>query len=241
MKRRQLLAVAGSTAVAGCTGDKVADSNESGAGGGGEVLPEPTTEREPAVDVSISSVNLETRTTASGLSETAVTGLVENTGDARLGAVTATGKFYNADGQLITSGIWDVRDLATGEVWEPWIRYTGDQDVTSVDLSVTDVFEHQRSVNPDGMVLESHDIEIPTDDLAMPYVSGTVSNQTGTGVPTLLARPKLYAENGHLLETGITTVQNFGAGETWSFDQRIHFANGSWTDRIDSYQVVLTV
>ncbi|QLG47892.1 FxLYD domain-containing protein [Natrinema halophilum] len=247
MNRRQLLSVMGTATVAGCVGDDMADTSgpEDSSDDGGTSSTNGTdtnpSEPEPAIDVSVSDVSLGTMTTPNGRTETAVTGLVKNTGEARLGAVTAAGKFYNADGQLLSSAIWDIRDLVPGEIWEPWIPYSGDGTVDSADLTITDSFAHGRTVSPNGMVLESHDLQIPVDDYAMPRVLGEVSNQTETSVPALLARPKLIAENGHLLETAIATVQNFGAGETWSFDTQVHFQNSDWIDRIDSYQIVLTV
>ena len=241
MKRRQLLSAIGAVGVAGCVGDETSDTDPTDNGWNQSQSQAPTQTTEPDVDVSVSDVSIETRTTAVGNEETAVTGLVENTGDARLAAVNATGKFYNADDQLLSSGVWDVRDFEPGEVWEPWISYAGDGTVAEGKLVISDTIPYSRIVNPTGIEVKSENIEIPTDDYADPRVSGTVANNSGRDVPYLQARPKVADENGHLLETAITSVNNLGAGETWSFDQAAYFANPSWRDRISRYKIVLTL
>ncbi|MDF9748359.1 FxLYD domain-containing protein [Natrinema salsiterrestre] len=235
MKRRQLLAVTGTVAVAGCLADSSTDTDEPDDGN-----ESPSDEQPPEVDTTVTDATLETRELDGDRTETAVTGLVENTSDARLGLVSVAGKFYDADGQLLSSSPWDVRDLEPGQVWEPWIPYMGEGDVDHAELVVTDATAHSRTIAPNGMVLESHDMQIPTDDLAMPRVLGTVSNQSESDVGILQARLKTIADNGNLLETGIASIQNFGAGESWDFDQQIHFKNPDWKERIGGYQIVLT-
>lgn len=225
MKRRQLVAVTASLAVAGCLGSASRERDKP-----------PTT-----VDATVTDSTLATRETASGRLETAVTGTVENTGTARLGLVNVAGAFFDAEGQLLAWSERGVCDLEPGDVWEPWIACTGEENVDRTELTVTTAVAHDRIISPDGVVLESHGLQLPAADHTMPRLLGTVVNRSDADISTLQARLKLIAANGNLLETALASVRNLGAGVMWKFDQRIHFTNPAWTDRIDDHQVVLTM
>lgn len=224
MKRRRLLAATASLAATGCLSSTSSEHDE----------PSTTT------DATVTEPTLATRETTTDQLETAVTGTVENTGDVRLDMVTVAGTFFNADGQLLGSSEWGVRDLESGETWEPWIPYTGDEDVDHAALTVTDAVDYDRIVSPDGVVLESHELQIP-DDHTMPRLLGTVVNHSDTNISTLQARLKVLAENGNLLETALASIRDVGAGVMWKFDQQIHFTNPAWKDRINGSQIILTM
>lgn len=241
MKRRELLGVIGAGVLAGCVSGEVADSQPDETNQSDENATADGEDEGLVAEATVTGSELATRE-ADDRTEAAATGTIENTGDVRLGAVTAVGKFFDADGQLLSSAMWDIRDLEVGEVWEPWIPYSESAEkVAEVELSVTQATAHGWTVSPDGLVLESHDVQVPTDDHAMPRVVGEVANETETDASNVQARPKIYAENGNLLETGIKTTQQLGAGETWQFDVQVHFNNPDWKDRIGDSDVTLTV
>lgn len=237
MNRRKLLAVMGASAIAGCSNDSSAAESETASDPNGDR----SGEDEAVVETTVGDTELTARETAGDDVEAAVTGTVENTGDVRLGAVTAAAKFFNADGELLSSPMWDIRDFEPGEVWEPWIPYSDDPGrVDRAELVVTDEIAYGWTISPEGLILASNEIQIPVDDYAMPRVVGEVVNEAGTSVQSIQARPKVYAENGILLETAIKSTQQVDAGESWQFDIQVHFNNESWKDRIDDYDIVLT-
>jgi len=250
MNRRQVLAAAGMVAVAGCL-ETTSDDPERGPSGRDTTAPSGDGDESEGgnsntggsaddgeVATSVWDAELATREVGNS-TELAVTGQVENTGTARLASVTATGKFYNGNDQLLTTAAWHIRDFAPGEIWEPWLAYRGDGEVDWAEIAVTQSVAYGREVSPDGLKLADSDLQIPADTYSAPRVVGEVANHSGESVAYLDARPKIYANNGSLLATGIKSVQNLGAGDTWQFDIQLSFNNVSWKDRISDYDVVL--
>jgi len=254
MNRRQYLTTValGMAALAGCT------SNQGGGGGSSEdtvvstqpqsgssstrteETAEPTTEtaEQPVVEAVVDSTAL--RELPEDLPPTlAATGEVSNTGQVYLNAVSAVAKFYDADDQLLTTGTVGVRALAPGESWEPWVQYHGDREqVDSFELAITQALPFNRTVNPSGFAITNSSLEVPAES-GSPRVTGT-AKRSGDGDPAaILVFPKVYADNGNVLGSGVRSLQQVAAGETIEFDIGIHLWNPEWGSRLTGHDVVL--
>jgi len=232
--------------VAGCAGTDGDDESS-------EETSEPTREeavqpvesttvstQTPTADLSVTSAELASRTT-SVRTEAAVTGTIENTGDAILGYVNATAAFYNSDNELLNTAIGDVRLLRPDDVWEPWLVYPGDaSDIAEADLRISKAGRLSRTPSPEEVRVRESSIEVPTDASSTIRVTGKAENNSGSSIDYLDARPQLYAENSHVLASGITSVNNVQPDEIWRFTVRVYLRNPDWKSRIQSHDVTIT-
>ncbi|WP_135852607.1 FxLYD domain-containing protein [Halorussus salinus] len=248
MNRRMFLGAAVSTSgvlgLAGCAGtDSESDAADTETPQEEAVQPvESTTVSTPtpAADVSVTSAELASRTT-SVRTEAAVTGTIENTGGAILGYVNATAAFYNRDEELLDTAIGDVRLLRPDDVWEPWLVYPGDaSDIAEAELRISKAGRLSRTPSPEGVRVRESSMEVPTDASSTIRVTGRVENTSGSSIDYLDVRPQLYAENGHVLASGITSVNNVQPDDIWRFTVRVYLRNPDWKSRIQSHDVTIT-
>jgi hypothetical protein len=230
MRRRQLLVSAGVAALAGCsTGSENGDPTSTS--------PETTVPSQPAATVQSEELAVQT---VAQRELACATGEVENTGDSQIGAINLTAEFLDADGSVVTTGVATIRALAPGEVWEPWIQSTESADaIDSISLRVSGLIGLTRTYMPSQFEIESQEIRIPEGESASTRVVGEIRN-TGSRVPYADVRPKVYAENGNVMTTGIDSISPFRPGRVWAFDAVTHLFNPSWKDRIDTYEIVVT-
>lgn len=251
MKRRAFLATTATIPLAGCSltpggtedsGGAFDDSDEPDDSPDADpTSPAETTPADRAVnDLSVTDVAFipteENRTSFAG-----ATALVTNTSQVQLGAVTVLGKFYDSSDNLITTGRAGIRAFAPEETWEPWIRVPREaNDTERVELVVSDAVPLSRDISPPGFVVTESTLQVPSAGQSGPLVAGQVSRTNDEGESYLLARPKVYAENGNLLGTGIKQVAEFAPGETWEFNIPVTLWNWGWKDRLTDHKVVLT-
>lgn len=229
LSRRRYLTLAGAALIAGCNTGETADPTPA---------PADTQTDERGPEATITSEQL-SRVERQGWEQIGATGSVENTGSAYLGWVQVTAEFFDG-GALLTSGSTDMRSLAPGEVWEPWVRYV-DRDVAveSAELRVSRATAKSRTHDPEQLSADT-DLRIPQNAPTQTRVVGEVSN-TGDAISYLEARPKVYAANGNVIATGIQTLQGVGAGESRTIDVVTPIVNPEWADRAADHTVVLAL
>lgn len=135
MHRRLFILTAVSSLVltAGCTGDdtEFEDGNGNGDGNG-----------DPDVEEVVDILEHEMlRENEGEISESvSVEGRAENTSDDRLSYVEIRVRFYDANGDLLDSGIDNINDFDSGQVWRFEVSYLGFGDdaaeVDSYDIGV---------------------------------------------------------------------------------------------------------
>lgn len=243
MNRRQYIAALGTAVVGSVSGCQEGrgpekDRTETRAPTDTPTVVETRTAA-PGPGAKVNQSRLTTRDT-SYRTEAAVTGAVTNTGDVRLGLLNVAGKFYDKAGNLLNSTPAGIRAIAPGETWIPWVPYPDEASKPAEgELSITSVSQLYRTPFPDGMVLENHSLQIPSDQGSYPRVVGQITNTTGAGGGFLDARAKVYTEDGRLLQTGYASVSSIGAGETWDFDIAVYLGNPSWKRRVSSHEIVI--
>lgn len=259
MQRREYItwvALGGSSFIAGC----------SSSDGGGSSTPTETSESaetpiqrptstpeptdtptstatatpEPVANATVMDSDLqitegEYRTTA------AVAGSIKNTGNVTLLICNAVGKFYNANDELLNTSGWQIMGLLPKEIWLPWLQYTGDGTrVERATLEVDTTNPAQEEFLYTGgnsfSIVES-DVQIPTDETALPRITAKIRNETGSDVARVRFIGKLYDEDGRVLAHGTRVVSNFAADELWNVEAAINLSQ-SQIEAIDSHDVL---
>jgi len=247
MNRRRFLATAatiGAAGLAGCTssGDSANPATASQTSIGQQTTSTSTDSQtqtsSTSVEASVTSAEYRVQS-PNGYEEGAIVGHVKNTGTKRLRSVAVTGKFYDGQDSLLTTRVVKISDLAPGEVWDAFVIYVDNPSkVERGELVITQATTTPRTYFPDGFSVTESGMEVPQDD-NRPIISATVENTSGVDDAFLMAVPKVYAENGNVLGTAITSKSGLSDGKTWNFNSRVRILNGEWTDRAADHEVVL--
>lgn len=201
----------------------------------------PTTTAESVAEASVTSSNLqitegEYRTTA------AVTGAIENTGNTPLLICNAIAKFYNSEDELLNTAAGQIMALLPGEIWIPWLRYSGDGgkvEKATLEVDSTTAASTQNLYSGESaFTFEESDVQIPTDEGAMPRINAKITNETGSEVARARFIGIVHDEEGRLLASGTSVVNGFGAGEVWNAEAAIYLG-GDRADQISNHSVLL--
>lgn len=261
MQRRRFLAAAGATvtavALAGCNGDATGSTPRSGGAptdtstvsadpntptataSGSSASPEVAagTENEGIkADVRVESSELVTAQ-REGTTEAAVFAQLKNVGSGRSPFVQAVVGFGGATGDLLEVNTASVLGLDAGERWDVYIPYSGAaSDVTRHKVAGT--FNEYRPLPTDQqMTLRSHSLDVGEDSAV---VSGTAVNSGTDSLRFPEVKVKFYADNGHLLATGVANTTGLLPETPWSFQIPFSTPDPRGLARLASHEALVT-
>ncbi|WP_273836814.1 FxLYD domain-containing protein [Halococcus sp. PRR34] len=172
--------------------------------------------------------------------ETGITAEVTNTGDTRLSYIEVQAAFRNEAGDILDTNYTNVVGLKSGQTWEAYVSYLGDETVADAELEVADTTAGELAPPPEGVELIEDSLEPPEDEFGSPSVVGRAENGSDSSVDYLQAMVSFVAENGNLLSSGSTNVSNLPGGETWRFEVEYLAISPNKPDEPSDYTVTLT-
>lgn len=197
---------------------------------------------EPAVEAAVISSELKINETEYG-ANAFVTGTIQNTGDVSLFALDVMAKFYNEDGQLLSTGAAQALGVNPDEEWLPRIRYSGDgEEVASAELTVQQTNEiGGRTLIQGNEVYDvlSSELQIPTGEPPFPRLSGKIEKTESTEFQRLRMIGKLYNDNNQLLTTTSDVIMGFEEGEVWDFESVALMRDRDRIEEIARHEVLM--
>lgn len=237
MKRRQWLALAGSTltaGVAGCSGDSEeaagGDTPVENPGGGGseetatatdsgaEPETETATSTEAAGEAEVVITSREVRTEETDYDTVNAYAVFElvNEGDAPSGPINVQLRFYDDSDTILSTRPATARTLGAGETWRGFKKYldTEGQDVASVRLEAE--YASSLTVMEDVEVVESSTSREENSNYLTS--TGVLQNNTGAELGYIEAISKFYIEENVIAGAEYTNELNIPSGERWRFE-----------------------
>lgn len=207
-----------------------------------ETEAETDTESETSTQTSAGSEAVEVANTeiVEGDMETGVAAEVTNTGNTRLSYVEVEAIFRNDAGDVIDSNFTNVVGLESGQTWEVYVSYLGDETLADAELSVADTTAGELAPPPEGVELVEDSLEPAQDEFSSPKVVGRAENGSNSSVDYLQAAVSFVAESGNLLGSGSANISNLPAGETWRFEVEYLAIAPDKPDEPNDYTVTLT-
>lgn len=172
--------------------------------------------------------------------ETGIAAEVTNTGDTRLSYIEVQAAFRNEAGDILDTNFTNVVGLESGQTWETYVSYLGDETVADAELEVVDTTAGELAPPPEGVELIEDSLEPPEDEFGSPSVVGRAENGSDSSVDYLQAMVSFVAENGNLLSSGSTNVSDLPSGETWRFEVEYLAISPNKPDEPSEYTVTLT-
>jgi len=172
--------------------------------------------------------------------ETGIAAEVTNTGDTRLSYTEVQAAFRNEAGDILDTNYTNVVGLESGQTWEAYVSYFGDETVADAEIEVAETTTGELAPPPEGVELIEDNLEPPEDEFGSPAVIGRAENGSDSSVDYLQAMVSFVAENGNLLSSGSTSISDLPSGEIWRFEVEYLAISPNKPDEPSDYTVTLT-
>lgn len=247
MERRTFLALTGSAALAGCSGDDTepiengdtdTDTDTEQSGGNNnettdEESPMETDEPSGGSDVQIGETSLERRE-GDYSTDVWVDAVVVNEGDAASGSVTLKVRWYDEDGNFLDDSTESLASIDADETWAAHVYALTTDPEKIADFEIEGEFEPESPGVPDAVELLDSSMA-PADREVT--VEGRVKNGLDHELSYIEAHGKVYNEDGDVMGEGWTNESDIPAGETWRFD--VSWRGRHRVEQAASHSVVL--